>query len=163
MVAMGFFGNKEDLGLEGSGIVLQVGPDVTDIRVGDRVILMHSGVLVSNVVVPQEACIKLPQGLSMADAATMLTAYVTVLYSLLEIGALKKGQASHHLTRLLVVTDMKTVRSHPLRMWRGRASRSASMPSCWCRGRSTSRYRFFYVELIISQYRYIPRSATIKR
>ncbi|CRL24691.1 Beta-ketoacyl synthase [Penicillium camemberti] len=84
MVAMGFFGNKEDLGLEGSGIVLQVGPGVTGITVGDRVILMHSGVLASNVVVPQEACIKLPQGLSMADAATMLTAYVTVLYSLLE-------------------------------------------------------------------------------
>ncbi|KAI1830558.1 hypothetical protein DTO006G1_5449 [Penicillium roqueforti] len=81
MVAMGFFGNKEDLGLEGSGIVLQVGPDVTDIRVGDRVILMHSGVLVSNVVVPQEACIKLPQGLSMADAATMLTAYSVLIHS----------------------------------------------------------------------------------
>ncbi|CAI7590788.1 unnamed protein product [Penicillium glandicola] len=93
MVAIGFFGNKEDLGLEGSGIVLQVGANVTDIAVGDRVMLMHSGVLASNVVVPQEACIKLPQGLSMADAATMLTAYVTVLYSLLEIGALKKGQS----------------------------------------------------------------------
>ncbi|KGO46306.1 Acyl transferase/acyl hydrolase/lysophospholipase [Penicillium expansum] len=93
MVAMGFFGNKEDLGLEGSGIVLRVGADVTDITVGDRVVLMHSGVLASNVVVPHEACIKLPQGLSMADAATMLTAYVTVLYSLLEIGALKKGQS----------------------------------------------------------------------
>ncbi|KAJ5520916.1 Acyl transferase/acyl hydrolase/lysophospholipase [Penicillium fimorum] len=93
MVAMGFFGNKEDLGLEGSGIVLQVGADVTDITVGDRVVLMHSGILASNVVVPREACIKLPQGLSMADAATMLTAYVTVLYSLLEIGALKKGQS----------------------------------------------------------------------
>ncbi|KAJ5371780.1 Acyl transferase/acyl hydrolase/lysophospholipase [Penicillium concentricum] len=90
MVAMGFFGSKEDLGLEGSGIVLQVG---LDIAVGDRVVLMHSGVLASNIVVPREACIKLPQGLSMADAATMLTAYVTVLYSLLEIGALKKGQS----------------------------------------------------------------------
>ncbi|KAJ5424596.1 Acyl transferase/acyl hydrolase/lysophospholipase [Penicillium cf. griseofulvum] len=93
MVAMGFFGNKEDLGLEGSGKVLQVGAGVTDITVGDRVMLMHSGVLATNVVVPQEACIKLPQGLSMADAATMLTAYVTVLYSLLEIGASKKGQS----------------------------------------------------------------------
>ncbi|CAG8909895.1 unnamed protein product [Penicillium egyptiacum] len=103
MVAMGFFGNKEDLGLEGSGIVLQVGPDVTDIMVGDRVVLMHSGVLASNVVVPQEACLKLPQGLSMADAATMLTAYVTVLYSLLEIGALRKGQASLRVLRILMI------------------------------------------------------------
>lgn len=140
MVAMGFFGNKEDLGLEGSGIVLQVGPGVTDITVGDRVVLMHSGVLASNVVVPQEACIKLPQGLSMADAATMLTAYVTVLYSLLEIGALKKGQVSHYcLLRLLVTTDMKKVRPHSLRVWRSRTSCSSSMPSCWYRGQQTSR------------------------
>jgi hypothetical protein len=95
MVAMGFFGTKEDIGLEGSGTVLQVGPDVTEICIGDRVVLMHSGVLASNVVVPQEACLKLPEGLSMLDAATMLTAYVTVLYSLLEIGALRRGQASY--------------------------------------------------------------------
>lgn len=135
MVAMGFFGNKEDLGLEGSGIVLQVGPSVTDMAVGDRVILMHSGVLASNVVVPQEACIKLPQGLSMADAATMLTAYVTVLYSLLEIGALKKGQVSHYSAlQLSMATNVKTVRSHSLRMWRGRTSCSSSMPGCGNRG-----------------------------
>jgi NADPH:quinone reductase-like Zn-dependent oxidoreductase len=92
MVAMGFFGIKEELGLEGSGIVIRVGSDVTDFSVGDPVVLMHSGVLATNVVVPQEACIKLPDGLSMADAATMLTAYVTVLHSLLEVGGLRKGQ-----------------------------------------------------------------------
>lgn len=138
MVAMGFFGNKEDLGLEGSGIVLQVGPGVTGITVGDRVILMHSGVLASNVVVPQQACIKLPQGLSMADAATMLTAYVTVLYSLLEVGALKKGQASHCcLLRLLTVTNVKKVRPHSLRVWRSRISCSSSMPGCGYRGQPT--------------------------
>jgi NADPH:quinone reductase-like Zn-dependent oxidoreductase len=98
MVAMGFFGSKEDLGLEGSGVVLQVGSDVTEFAVGDRVVLMHSGVLASNVMVPQKACIKLPEGLSMADAATMLTAYVTVLYSLLEVGAMKKGQVRYNLS-----------------------------------------------------------------
>ena len=136
MVAMGFFGSKEDLGLEGSGIVLQVGADVTDITVGDRVVLMHSGVLASNVVVPQEACIKLPRGLSMEDAATMLTAYVTVLYSLLEIGALKKGQVSQYSfpVRLFTRTEIMTVRSHSLRMRRGRASCTTSLPGCWYRG-----------------------------
>lgn len=139
MVAMGFFGNKEDLGLEGSGIVLQVGPDVADIVVGDRVMLMHSGVLASNVVVPQEACIKLPQGLSMADAATMLTAYVTVLYSLLEIGSLKKGQASHYcVLPISTITDLITVRSHSLRVRWGWTSCSASMPGCWYRGQPSS-------------------------
>lgn len=131
MVSMGFFGNKEDLGLEGSGIVLQVGPDVTGITVGDRVVLMHSGVLASNVVVPQEACIKLPQGLSMADAATMLTAYVTVLYSLLEIGALKKGQASHYfILRPVMVTDIITVRSYSFRVRRSGTGCSSSVPGC---------------------------------
>lgn len=138
MVAMGFFGNKEDLGLEGSGIVLRVGADVTDITVGDRVVLMHSGVLASNVVVPHEACIKLPQGLSMADAATMLTAYVTVLYSLLEIGALKKGQVSHYCVPWLwVVANTIPVGAHSFCMWRGWTSCSSSMPGRWYRGQPT--------------------------
>jgi NADPH:quinone reductase-like Zn-dependent oxidoreductase len=92
MVGMGFFGSKEDLGLEGSGIVLQVGSDVTDLVVGDHVALMHFGVLATNIMVSQEACIRIPEGLSVADAATMLTAYVTVLYSLLEVAGMKKGQ-----------------------------------------------------------------------
>lgn len=132
MVAMGFFGSKEDLGLEGSGIVLQVGRDVMDIQIGDRVALMHSGVLTSNVVVPQEACIKLPEGLSMADAATMLTAYVTVLYSLLDIGGLKKNQASQGTVVLLVVaTNEIAVCSYSLRVWGGWIGGPSSMPGCW--------------------------------
>jgi hypothetical protein len=76
--------------------------------------------------------------LSMADAATMLTAYVTVLYSLLEIGALKKGQASHYcFLPILMVTDLKTVRSHSLGVRWGWNSCSASMPGCWYRGQLT--------------------------
>lgn len=89
---MGFFGSKEDLGLEGSGSILRVGPEVEGFSVGDRVVLMHPGALGSKVIVPQDTCIHLPESLSMADAATMLTAYVTVMYSLLEVGCLKKGQ-----------------------------------------------------------------------
>ncbi|CAG8034304.1 unnamed protein product [Penicillium salamii] len=93
MVSMGFFGSKEDLGLEGSGSILRVGPEVEGFSVGDRVVLMHPGALGSKVIVPQDTCIHLPESLSMADAATMLTAYVTVMYSLLEVGCLKKGQS----------------------------------------------------------------------
>ncbi|CAG8097448.1 unnamed protein product [Penicillium olsonii] len=93
MVSMGFFGSKEDLGLEGSGIVHRIGSEVKGFAVGDRVALMHTGTLASKVTVPQDACIHLPEKLSMADAATMLTAYVTVMYSLLEVGSLKKGQS----------------------------------------------------------------------
>lgn len=93
MVAMGFFGDKRDLGLEGSGVILRIGADVKHLSVGERVVLMHPGALCSRMTVPEEACIKLPEKLSMADAATMLAAYVTVLYSLLEVGLLKHGQS----------------------------------------------------------------------
>lgn len=130
---MGFFGNKEDLGLEGSGVVLQVGSDVRGIHVGDRVALMHSGVLASNVTLPQEACIKLPEGLSMADAATMLTAYVTVLYSLLEMGCLKKGQVFYvPILLLFLKVDESKVCPHSLSLWWSWAGRCSGMPSCWC-------------------------------
>ncbi|CAG8369332.1 unnamed protein product [Penicillium salamii] len=114
MVSMGFFGSKEDLGLEGSGSILRVGPEVEGFSVGDRVVLMHPGALGSKVMVPQDTCIHLPEKLSMADAATMLTAYVTVMYSLLEVGCLKKGQVCKILIFLMtmMIDNVQSVLVH---------------------------------------------------
>lgn len=135
MVAMGFFGNKEDLGLEGSGVILRVGADVKEFSVGERVVLMHPGTLCSRLVVPEGACIKLPGKLSMADAATMLATYVTVLYSLLEVGLLKKDQVCWVMIRsLMFMVDKRPVSSHPLGMWGSWTCRYPSLPGCWRSG-----------------------------
>lgn len=92
MVAMGLVGQKGEFGLEGSGIIRRVGPDVDDFQCGDQVALMNSGLLATRVIVPRKSCLKLPEDLTMKDAATMLSVYVTAIYSLLHAGGLTKGQ-----------------------------------------------------------------------
>jgi NADPH:quinone reductase-like Zn-dependent oxidoreductase len=94
MVAMGVVGSKKEFGVEGSGIVRRVGPDVTGLQYGDRVALMHCGLFATRVVSFHQFCLKLPNDISLEDAATMLSVYVTAIYSLIYVGALKKGQVN---------------------------------------------------------------------
>lgn len=94
MVAMGLVGSKNEFGLEGSGVVRRAGPGVNNLQCGDRVALMHSGILATRVVASQQSCMKLPENLSLENAATMLSVYVTAIYSLVHVGALKEGQVS---------------------------------------------------------------------
>src|SRR3569623_748327 len=92
MVAMGFVGDKSELGLEGSGIVRRVGPAVVGFYIGDQVAVIAPGSFQSRIITSPQQCVKTPHGMSLENAATMLTVYATSLYCLLEIGRLKKGQ-----------------------------------------------------------------------
>lgn len=91
LVSLGFFDEKQHLGLEGSGIVRRVGPRVTDYAPGDRVALFHLGLFQTHITNPRH-CYKVPDGISLEGAATMQAVYATAMYSLIEVGALKKGQ-----------------------------------------------------------------------
>ncbi|KAJ5993473.1 kinase subdomain-containing protein [Penicillium sp. IBT 35674x] len=92
MVAMGLVGNKDQIGFEGSGIVRQVGSDVKGFSLGDRVIACYKGILKSRIAIDSERCWKIPDEMSLADAASMPTVYATAIYSLIELGNLQKGQ-----------------------------------------------------------------------
>lgn len=93
MIAMGFFGSVDELGLEGAGTVSRVGPHVNDIKIGDRVVFGKVGCLRSSVVIPRKRCNKIPSELSMSDAATMLVVYSTVFYCIFHVAFLQKGQS----------------------------------------------------------------------
>lgn len=94
MVAMGFVGQKDDLGYEASGIVRSIGPGPHDqiLRVGDRVSILGDSVLRTSVVVRSTQCFKIPARLSLESAVTIPCVYATVLYCLLTIGQLESGQ-----------------------------------------------------------------------
>jgi NADPH:quinone reductase-like Zn-dependent oxidoreductase len=94
MVCMGVFGHIETLGIESTGIVREVGQNVKHIKPGDRVAVVSSGIMQSQAVIPAVSCMKIPDDLSLDDAATMVVAFSTVLYSLNHIGRLEKGQVS---------------------------------------------------------------------
>ena len=66
-------------GVEGAGEVDEVGPDVKEFSVGDRVALtMHPGAYAEYAVVPAKKVIQLPQGISYMQAAAILLQGMTV-------------------------------------------------------------------------------------
>ena len=72
------------LGLEAAGRVAAIGPDVTNVAVGDRVayILGPIGSYASARLYPAQRLVRLPDGLSAEDAATVLFKGVTAHYLL---------------------------------------------------------------------------------
>lgn len=82
----------DDLGGESSGTVLEVGPGVTSFSPGDRVFMIESYCFSNKVITNQELLAKIPEKLSMEGAATMPTVFTTVIYALMHLRPLKKGQ-----------------------------------------------------------------------
>ncbi len=79
-------------GNEGAGVVEAVGPGVTDLKAGDRV--TYTGLIGSyceSRVVPADRMVKLPQGISEEQAASMLLKGLTVHYLIFSTYAVKKG------------------------------------------------------------------------
>lgn len=75
-------------------MISRVGPDATDLKVGDRVIFFSRGAFASHMTCPESNCAKMPDDMTFEQGATMPTVYSTSIYSLLELGGLKKGQVS---------------------------------------------------------------------
>ncbi|KAE8401952.1 putative polyketide synthase [Aspergillus pseudonomiae] len=92
MIAMGFVGDIGELGLEGSGIVRRVGSNVTNIMPGDEILILDSGLMRTRIIVNQQHCLKLPKGLSTVDAVNMASVFATAIYSLINVGQLKKSE-----------------------------------------------------------------------
>jgi NADPH2:quinone reductase len=80
-------------GNEGAGVVVSVGPGVTDIKPGDRVTYTGlAGSYCEERVVPADRLVKLPQGISEEQAASMLLKGLTVHYLIFTTYPVKKGE-----------------------------------------------------------------------
>jgi NADPH:quinone reductase len=76
-----------------AGIVERVGPGVTDIASGDRVMGYTGwGAAREAVAIPAQQLVKLPDGLDFERAAGLTVTYGTTLYALRERAALKAGE-----------------------------------------------------------------------
>lgn len=80
------------LGMECTGMVSAVGPEVEGLAVGDPVVAFVSGGFASHVVAPAFAVSPLPAGLSLEAAATLPVAFMTAYYSLVHLAGLKRGE-----------------------------------------------------------------------
>ena len=79
-------------GNEGAGVVEAVGPGVTDLKAGDRVTYTGlAGSYCEQRLVPADRMVKLPQGISEDQAASMLLKGLTVHYLIFSTYQVKKG------------------------------------------------------------------------
>ncbi|MFB7497256.1 SDR family NAD(P)-dependent oxidoreductase [Streptomyces sp. NPDC056161] len=80
------------LGWETAGVVTAVGTDVRGLAVGDRVVAVARPGPATRVLADRRLTHRLPDGLSLAEAATVPIAYLTAWYGLMELAALREGE-----------------------------------------------------------------------
>lgn len=77
-------------GIEAAGVVECVGPNVSHVQSGQRVICSgRSGLMQSYVIVPAAACLALPWSLSFVEGAALQVAYSTAYHCLIERATLQ--------------------------------------------------------------------------
>ncbi|XP_007574364.1 synaptic vesicle membrane protein VAT-1 homolog [Poecilia latipinna] len=82
------------LGMEGSGVIEAVAEDVTDRKVGDRVIAMNRhGMWQELAVVPANRTFPIPDGMSFEEAAALPINYMTAYMMLFEMANLRPGKS----------------------------------------------------------------------
>ncbi len=80
-------------GMEAAGRAIAVGPDVKTVKVGDRVAALSTiGSYAEKVGAKESAVMKLPDGMSAADACALICGYGTSHHALKQRGQLKPGE-----------------------------------------------------------------------
>ncbi|KAH7083527.1 putative polyketide synthase [Paraphoma chrysanthemicola] len=80
-------------GLEAAGLVTRIGSSVKDFQVGDRVVCLKKSAFAKYICVPEFACAKIPPGVGLEEASSMLVPYTTAIHSLINVGKLVEGQS----------------------------------------------------------------------
>ena len=94
MMSLGQIPFFHDLGLECSGVVVAVGPNVTGFNVGDSVFGMTKGAYASSLRVPHTMMTKIPADMSFAQAASLPVVFCTAYYALFDMGRLSRGEST---------------------------------------------------------------------
>ena len=93
MATLGMYpGQAPVLGAEGAGVVVETGPEVADVAVGDAVMGLIDGTGPS-AVVDQHMLVTMPKEWSFAQAAGVPVAFLTALYGLADLAATRAGEA----------------------------------------------------------------------
>lgn len=88
-------GSKETLipGLEVSGEIVEIGQDVNDKNIGDKVCaLIADGGYAEYVAVDSSHCLPVPEGISITDAAAIPETVFTVWFNVFHLGKLQRGE-----------------------------------------------------------------------
>ncbi|MEU1260404.1 SDR family NAD(P)-dependent oxidoreductase, partial [Streptomyces chartreusis] len=86
-------GDAGRLGHEGAGVVVEVGPEVTGLVVGDRVMGLLDGAFGPLAVTDARLLARVPDGWSFEQAASVPIVFLTAYYALVDLAGLKESES----------------------------------------------------------------------
>ncbi|MFJ8060993.1 type I polyketide synthase [Streptomyces sp. NPDC096142] len=86
-------GDGSALGLEGAGVVTEVGAEVTRVAPGDRVMGMFTGAFGPVALTDERLIARVPGDWTFIEAATVPVVFLTAYYALVDLGSVRPGQS----------------------------------------------------------------------
>ncbi|MEU5429763.1 SDR family NAD(P)-dependent oxidoreductase [Streptomyces olivoreticuli] len=94
LIALGMYPDKGTFaGSEGAGHVTEVGPGVTRLSVGDRVMGLFEGAFAPVAIADARMIVPVPEGWSLQEAAAAPVVFLTAWYGLVDLGRLGAGES----------------------------------------------------------------------
>ena len=93
LVALGMVSSPWEVGAEGAGVVMEVGPGVTGLAVGDRVMGIMGGAFGPVAVADHRLVVPIPAGWSFTQAAAVPLVFLTAYYGLRDLAGLGQGES----------------------------------------------------------------------
>lgn len=143
------------LGFDATGTIVATGAAVQDLEVGDRVVLASNfgrgerGAYAEYVAADSARAVRLPDHVSLKDAATLPTAGMTACQAIFDVGALQSGQ------KVLVNGGSGGVGSFAIQL----AKRTGARVAATCSAKNLDYVRALGAELAIDYQRHSARAA----
>nr|WP_239581369.1 type I polyketide synthase [Streptomyces sp. HB132] len=93
LIALDMYPGHATMGIEGAGVVLETGPDVTGVVPGDRVMGLLSGGFGPTAVTDHRMVARIPDGWSFTEAASVPIVFLTAYYGLVDLAAVQPGES----------------------------------------------------------------------
>ncbi|MFI1935582.1 zinc-binding dehydrogenase, partial [Streptomyces sp. NPDC020328] len=92
LIALGLYPGDAPLGSEAAGVVLEVGSGVVDLVPGDRVMGLVLDSFGPVAVADRRMVVRMPEGFSFVEAASVPVVYLTAFYGLVDLAGLRSGE-----------------------------------------------------------------------
>ncbi|WP_327259566.1 type I polyketide synthase [Streptomyces sp. NBC_01240] len=93
LLGLGMYPEPGEMGAEAAGVVVEVGPEVADLHVGDRVFGFFTGSFGAEAVTDRKQVVRVPEGWSWAQAAAVPVVFATAWYGLRDLAQVKAGES----------------------------------------------------------------------
>jgi len=93
LTTLGLYPGEHWLGVEGAGVVVEVGSSVTDLVPGDHVMGLVPGAFGPTAVADHRALARIPDGWSFVEAASVPVAFLTAHHALVNLAGVERGES----------------------------------------------------------------------